>query len=67
VTDGRVSFGALLTRFEQSGTQLATILDRAIEVVRTVSDPDAASYEVEQIQRQAAIQIAEAQRLQACR
>jgi colicin import membrane protein len=34
-------------------------------VVRTVSDPDAASYEVEQIQRQAAIQIAEAQRLQA--
>jgi hypothetical protein len=39
VTDGRVSFGALLARFEQSGTQLAAILDRAIEVARTVSDP----------------------------
>jgi colicin import membrane protein len=34
------------------------------EVVRTVSDPDAASYEVEQRKREAAIQIAEAQRLQ---
>lgn len=65
VTDGRVSLGALLTRFEQSGTQLAAILNRAIEVVRTVSDPDAASYEVEQTQRQAAIQIAEAQGAQA--
>lgn len=65
VTEGRVSFGALLTRFEQSSAQLATILNRATEVVRTVSDPDAAGYEVEQIQREAAIQIAQAQTLQA--
>lgn len=60
VTDGRIALGALLARFEDSSTQLATILTRVIEVVRTVSDPDAASYEVEQIQRQAAIQIAQA-------
>jgi colicin import membrane protein len=65
VTDGRTSLAALLARFEDSGTQLATILNRVIEVVSTVSDPDAASYEVEQIQRQAAIQIAQAQRAQA--
>jgi colicin import membrane protein len=65
VTDGRISLAALLARLEDSSMQLATILNRAIEVVRTVSDPDAASYEVEQIQRQAAIQVADAQRAQA--
>src|SRR5262249_17200798 len=52
VTDGRVSLGALLTRLEQSATPLATILNRTIEVLRTVTDPDAASYEVEQTQRE---------------
>lgn len=65
VTEGRIALGALLARFEDSSTQLATILNRVIEVVRTVSDPDAASYEVEQNQRQTAIQIAQAQRAQA--
>jgi colicin import membrane protein len=65
VTDGRVSFGALLARFEESSTRLVTILNRAIEVVRTVSDPDAASYEVEQKQREAAIQVAQAHSAQA--
>lgn len=65
MTDGRTSLAALLARFEDSSTQLATILNRVIEVVHTVSDPDAASYEVEQIQREAAIQVAEAHRAQA--
>lgn len=65
VTDGRVSFGALLARFEQSSAQLVTILDRATEVVHTVSDPDAAGYEVEQIQREAAMQVTQAQSAQA--
>jgi colicin import membrane protein len=60
VTDGRVSLGALVARFEESSAQLATLLERAVEVVRTVSDPDAAGYEVEQIQREAAIQVAQA-------
>jgi colicin import membrane protein len=65
VTDGRVSLGALVARFEESSAQLATILERAVEVVRTVSDPDAAGYEVEQTQREAAIQVAQAQGSQA--
>jgi colicin import membrane protein len=65
VTDGRVSFAALLARFEESSTQLTTVLNRVIEVVRTVSDPDAASYEVEQRQREAAILIAKAHSAQA--
>jgi colicin import membrane protein len=65
VTDGRVSFGALLARFETCSTQLVTILNRATEVVRTVSDPDAAGYEVEQKQHEAAIQVAQAHSAQA--
>ncbi len=65
MTDGRVSWGALVARFEQSSAQLATILTRAMEVVRTVSDPEAAGYEVEQTQREAAIQVAQAQSCQA--
>jgi colicin import membrane protein len=65
VTDGRISLSALVARFEESSAQLTTILQRAMEAVRTVSDPDAAGYEVEQIQRKAAIQIAQAQNSQA--
>jgi len=65
VTDGRTSLAALLARFEDSSTQLATVVNRVIEVVRAVSDPDSLSYEVEQIQREAAIQIAKAQHAQA--
>ncbi|MGH3530292.1 MAG: hypothetical protein ACRDQ6_23805, partial [Pseudonocardiaceae bacterium] len=76
VTDGRSSFGALLSRFEEAvqharqgaaeqQAQLAAILERATEVVRTVSDPDAAGYEVEQIQREASVKVAEAQTAQA--
>jgi colicin import membrane protein len=65
VTDGHISFGALLARFEESSTRLAEILHRATEVIGTVSDPDAASYEVEQIQREAAVQVAHAHSAQA--
>jgi hypothetical protein len=76
VTDGRASFGALLARFEETATlaqrsaaeqqaQLAAILERATAVVRTVADPDAAGYEVEQIQRETQVRIAEAQTAQA--
>jgi colicin import membrane protein len=65
VTDGRVSLAALLVRFEETGTQLATILNRTTEVIHTITDPDAASYEVEQRQRKAEIQVAQAQRAQA--
>jgi len=72
VTDGRTSLGALLVRFEESAAsarraaadqhaQFVGILDRATEVVRTVSDPDAAGYEVEQIQREASVRVAEAE------
>lgn len=76
VTDGRSAFGALLARFEEAvqqaqraageqQAQLAAILQRATEVVRTVSDPDAAGYEVEQIQRAASVMVAQAQTAQA--
>jgi colicin import membrane protein len=76
ITDGRQSFGALLVRFEESAAaalragveqqaQLTAILERATEVVRTVADPDAAGYEVDQIQREAAVAVAEAQTAQA--
>jgi colicin import membrane protein len=76
VSDGRASFGALLVRFEESVSaarrhaddqhaQLAALLERATEVVRTVSDPDAAGYEVDQIQRETSVRVAEAQTAQA--
>ncbi|MBN9103085.1 MAG: hypothetical protein J0I49_34075 [Pseudonocardia sp.] len=76
VTDGRASFGALLAQFgdvagqarrvldEQQG-QLGAILARAEEVVRTVADPEAAAFEVEQVQRETGVRIAEAQSAQA--
>jgi hypothetical protein len=76
VTDSRQSFGVLLARFEELAAaaqragaeqqaQLTAILERATEVVRTVVDPEAAGYEVEQIQREAAVQVAKAQTAQA--
>lgn len=76
VSDGRASFGALLARFEEAvaqaqraaadqHNQLTAILERATQTVRTVSDPDAAGYEVEQIQRETSVLVAEAQTAQA--
>lgn len=76
VTDGRTSLGALLSQFEDTAARaqqaaadqqarLGAILERAIEVIRTVSDPDAAGYEVEQIQRETSVKVAEAQTVQA--
>ena len=71
VTGGQLRFGALLALFEQTArrahqtageqhAQLAALLERAIDVARTVVDPDAASYEIDQIHRQTSIQLAEA-------
>lgn len=76
VTDGRASFGVLLARFEDTAAQaqrtaaeqqaqLAQILAAAIDVVRTVSDPDAAAFEAEQAHREASVRVAEAQTAQA--
>lgn len=59
VTDGRTSLGALLSQFGDAATraqqaaidqkaQFDAILDRVAEVIRSVSDPDAAAFEVEQ-------------------
>lgn len=76
VTDGRASFGALLAQFgdvagqarrvlDDQQTQLGAILARAEEVARTVADPEAAAFEVEQVQRETGVRIAEAQSAQA--
>ncbi len=76
VTDGRASFGALLAQFgdvagqarrvlDDQQTQLGAILTRAEEVARTVADPEAAAFEVEQVQRETGVRIAEAQSAQA--
>lgn len=76
VTDGRASFGVLLARFEDAAAQaqrtaaeqqaqLAQILAAATDVVRTVSDPDAAAFEAEQAHREASVRVAEAQTAQA--
>ncbi|WP_219419926.1 hypothetical protein [Pseudonocardia nigra] len=76
MTDGRASFGVLLARFEDTAgqtqralaeqqAQLTAILERAAEVARTVADPEAAAYEVEQVQRETGVRIAEAQSAQA--
>jgi chromosome segregation ATPase len=72
VSDGRVTFGALLARFTETAAQTQralgeqqAILERAAEVARTVADPEAAAYEVDQVQRETAVRIAEAQSLQA--
>lgn len=52
VSYGRLSFEALLAQFQQvatgHGAQMATLVDQASELARTVADPDAAAYEVEQ-------------------
>jgi len=72
VTDGRASFGVLLAQFgdiaaqtqqalDAQQRQLGAILDRAAEVARTVADPEAAAYEVDQVQRETGVRIAEAQ------
>ena len=45
--------------------ELTAILERATEIARTIADPDAASYEVEQIQRDADVRISEAESAQA--
>lgn len=76
VTDGRASFGVLLAQFgdiaaatqqalDAQQRQLGAILDRAAEVARTVADPEAAAYEVDQVQRETGVRIAEAHSLQA--
>jgi colicin import membrane protein len=76
VSDGRASFGALLAQFgdvaeqtrqalDEQQRQLTAILERASEVARTVADPEAAAYEVDQVQREAGVRIAEAQGAQA--
>lgn len=76
VTDGRASFGALLAQFgdvagqarrvlDDQQTQLGAILARAEEVARTVADPEAAAFEVEQVQRETGVRVAEAQSAQA--
>ncbi len=76
VSDGRASFGALLAQFgdiaaatqqalDAQQRQLGAILDRAGEVARTVADPEAAAYEVDQVQRETSVRIAEAHGLQA--
>jgi colicin import membrane protein len=76
VTDGRTSFGVLLAQFgdiaaqtqqalDAQQRQLGAILDRAAEVARTVADPEAAAYEVDQVQRETGVRIAEAQGAQA--
>jgi hypothetical protein len=44
---------------------MGAILERATEVARTVADPDAAAYEVEQVQRETSVRVAEAQTAQA--
>ncbi len=72
VTVGQERFGALLQLFGEVAdqaqrtvavqqTQLAALLAEASEVARTVVDPDAASYEVEQVQRETGMKLAEAQ------
>ncbi len=76
VTGGQERFGALLQLFGDLAdqaqrtvaaqqTQLAALLAEASEVARTVVDPDAASYEVEQVQRETAMKLAQAQGVQA--
>jgi colicin import membrane protein len=65
VSDGLVSFGNLLTKFEKTSVQMTAILERITEAIRTVSDPEAAGYEVEQTQREAAVQVAQAKTAQA--
>lgn len=76
VTDARTSLGALLARLEDSTVaaqraaeaqvaQLGALVTRAGEIVHSISDPDTASYEVDQIQRVATAQVAEAQAGQA--
>ena len=76
VSDGRASFGVLLAQFgdiaahtqqalDAQQRQLGAILDRAGEVARTVADPEAAAYEVDQVQRETSVRIAEAQGAQA--
>ena len=69
VSYGRLSFEALLAQFQQvatgHGAQMATLVDQASELARTVADPDAAAYEVEQAHRAAEQRIAEVEAAQA--
>ncbi len=44
---------------------MGAILDRASEVARIVADPEAAAYEVDQVQRETGVRIAEAHGAQA--
>ena len=66
VSDGRASFGVLLARFgdiaaqtrralDTQQRQLGAILDRAAQVAATVADPEAAAYEVDQVQRDTSV------------
>ncbi|WP_331530337.1 hypothetical protein [Pseudonocardia sp.] len=43
VSDGRVSFGALLAQFAERQAQMSEIFQRATAVVSTVVDPEAAA------------------------
>ncbi len=76
VSDGRASFGVLLAQFgdiaaqtqqalDTQQRQLGAILDRAAQVAATVADPEAAAYEVDQVQRDTSVRIAEAHGAQA--
>jgi len=64
VSYGRMSFEALLAQFQQvaagHGEQMAALVDQASQLARTVADPDAAAYEVEEAHRSAEKRVAEA-------
>ena len=69
VSYGRASFEALLARFEQLAAehreQLGLIVAEAEDLISTVGDADAATYEVAEAHRAAEIRIAQAQTAQA--
>jgi len=76
VADGRASFGGAAGRVRghrhrdpasvgRAAGSGGAILDRAGEVARTVADPEAAAYEVVQVQRETGVRISEAQSAQA--
>lgn len=76
VSHGRATVGVLLAQFREdaasvaaqlaaSHSRLAGTLDRAAGLAEQVMDPDAAAYEVEQVQREARIKVDAAESAQA--
>jgi colicin import membrane protein len=69
VSYGRMSFEALLAQFQQVAQghceQMAALVDQASQLARTVADPDATAYEVEEAHRAAEKRVAEADAAQA--